>query len=159
MKRFIVIIAAILMWCGTASAQNIRLGDKIPDTNIQSQLGDHLRLVKYEYTCLVFMHSKCEPCKTALPHLHQLTSSLNDKLAIVLLTYESPDMREHLQREYGDYVTSITFDRDKHTFRTFGVNFVPFGVIYNTKSRRIEWFGSIQQLDSKQLEEICNPKK
>lgn len=159
MKKIIIIMAAILIWCGETNAQNIRLGEKIPEISVESVLGDQLRMIKQEYTCLIFMHSKCEPCAKALPDFHKIASPLGDKLAVVLLTNESRDMEEHLQREFGSYVTSIAFDRNKHTYRAFGINFVPFGVIYNTKSRRIEWFGSIQQLDNKQLQTICKPQK
>lgn len=159
MKKIMIIMAAILIWCGKTNAQNIRLGEKIPEISVESVLGDQLRMIKQEYTCLIFMHSKCEPCTKALPDFHKIASPLGDKLAVVLLTNESRDMEDHLQREFGSYVTSIAFDRNKHTYRAFGINFVPFGVIYNTKSRRIEWFGSIQQLDNKQLQTICKPQK
>ena len=159
MKKIMIIMVAFIVWCGQTNAQNIRLGEKIPEISVESVLGDQLRMIKQEYTCLIFMHSKCEPCVKALPDFHKIASPLGDKLAVVLLTNESRDMEEHLQREFGSYVTSIAFDRNKHTYRAFGINFVPFGVIYNTKSRRIEWFGSIQQLDNKQLQTICKPQK
>lgn len=159
MKSIITIMATLLLLCSGVSAQNIRLGEKIPDISVESVLGEELRLIEQEYTCLIFMHSKCEPCIKALPEFHKIAAPLADNMAVVLLTNESRDMEQHLQQAFGAYVTSIAFDRNKHTYRAFGINFVPFGVIYHTKSHRIEWFGSIQQLGDNQLNTICNSKK
>ncbi|MBR2429361.1 MAG: thioredoxin family protein [Alistipes sp.] len=159
MKRIIIIMTTALLWCASANAQNIRLGEKIPEISVESILGEQLRLIEQEYTCLIFMHSKCEPCATALPQFHKIASPISERLAVVLLTNESSDMEEELNQRFGSYVTSIAFDRNKHTYRAFGINFVPFGVIYHTKNRRIEWFGSIQQLDNAQLNAICKTQK
>lgn len=155
MKRALLIIIATLSLCASLSAQNIRLGEKIPEISVESTLGDELRMVTKEHTCIVFMHSQCEPCVTALPALHQAITPHGDKLAVVLLTSETKEMEERLASAFGSYVDALAFDRNNHTYRAFGINFVPFAVIYNTKSRRIEWFGSIQQLDNRTLSSIC----
>ena len=105
------------------------------------------------------MHSQCQPCITALPELHKLTSQYDDKLALVLLTSESKDKEKEIVATFGSYVSAIAFDNNRHTYRSFGINFVPFTVIYNTNSRRIEWFGSMQQLDAKILNSICKTKR
>lgn len=154
MKRVFIILIATLGLCLSASAQNIRLGEKIPEISVTSDYGDDLQLIDKEYTCLIFMHSQCEPCINALPSLHSTTAPYSDALAVVLLTNESSDKRDELTTKFGSYVTTIAFDNSSHTYRAFGINFVPFAVIYNTKSHRIEWFGSIQQLDSKQISNL-----
>ena len=159
MKRVFIILFAILGLCYSASAQNIRLGEKIPEINVESVLGAELRLINEEHTCLIFMHSQCQPCITALPELHKLTSQYDDKLALVLLTSESKDKEKEIVATFGSYVSAIAFDNNRHTYRSFGINFVPFAVIYNTNSRRIEWFGSMQQLDAKILNSICKTKR
>lgn len=155
MKRAFIIIIATLLFCASLSAQNIRLGEKVPEISVESLLGDELRMVTKEHTCIAFMHSQCEPCVTALPTLHQTIAPFSDKLAMILVTNESKEMEEKLKSTFGSYVETIAFDRNNQTYRAFGINFVPFAVIYNTKSRRIEWFGSIQQLDNRVLNSVC----
>ncbi len=155
MRRIYIILVAIIALCSSVSAQNIRLGEKIPEISVESTLGDELRMVTKEHTCIVFMHSQCEPCVTALPALHQAITPHGDKFAVVLLTSETKEMEERLASTFSSYVDALAFDRNNHTYRAFSINFVPFAVIYNTKSRRIEWFGSIQQLDNRILSSIC----
>jgi thiol-disulfide isomerase/thioredoxin len=159
MKRVFIILIAILGLCYTASAQNIRLGEKIPEINVESVLGSELRLIDKDYTCLIFMHSQCEPCVTALPKLYQLTSQYDDKIALVLLTSEAKEREVELLAKFGSYVSAIAFDNNRHTYRSFGINFVPFAVIYNTNSRRIEWFGSTQQIDATVVNDVCKLKR
>lgn len=159
MRYILSIVAAMVVLCTSATAQNIRLGEKIPDVSVESTLGSDLKLVEQEYTCLIFMHSKCEPCETVIPHLHSVASPLTTSLAIVLLTHESKDVEAEIMNKYGHYATAVAFDRNRHTHKSFGINFVPFGVIYHTKSRRIKWFGPLQQLTTKELSMICKTKK
>ena len=159
MRYILSIIAAMVVLCTSATAQNIRLGEKIPDVSVESTVGSDLKLVEQEYTCLIFMHSKCEPCETAIPHLHNAAAPLGERLAIVLITHEDKEAEADITRKYGNYSSAIAFDRNRHTHKSFGINFVPFGVIYHTKSRRIEWFGSLQQLSTAELTKICKTKK
>ncbi len=159
MRYLLSIVAVMVALCSSASAQNIRLGEKIPDINVESTMGSDLKLIEQEYTCLIFMHSKCEPCETAIPYFHSLAAPMTENLAIVLLTHESKEVEAEIARMYKNYFNAIAFDRNRHTHKTFGINFVPFGVIYNTKNRRIEWFGSLQQLNSTELSKICKTKK
>lgn len=158
MRRIYIILVAIIALCSSVSAQNIRLGEKIPEISVESIHGEDLRNIEHEHTCIVFMHSQCQPCIAALPLFYQAAAPYGDRLAIVLLTNEPKEMEEVLAEKFGSFVTSIAFDKGAHTYRSFGINFVPFAVIYNTKSRRIEWFGSMQQLDDNVLNNICKQK-
>jgi thiol-disulfide isomerase/thioredoxin len=158
MRYLLSIIAAMVALCTTTTAQNIRLGEKIPDISVESVVGTDLKLIEQEYTCLIFMHSKCEPCYKAIPALHSAAAPLSDKLAVVLITHETKEVEETITKNFGSYFSTIAFDNNRHTYKAFGINFVPFGVIYNTKSRRIEWFGSVQQLTTAELNKICKTK-
>ena len=153
------IIAAMVVACTSASAQNIRLGDKIPDISVESVVGTELKLIEQEYTCLIFMHSKCEPCFKAIPDFYNVASTIADRLAIVLITHETREAESDIAKNFEGCYNTIAFDNKSNTHKAFGINFVPFGVIYKTKNRRIEWFGSLQQLNVNDLNNICKTKK
>lgn len=159
MRYILSIIALLVALSSSASAQNIRLSEKIPDISVESVVGTELKLIEQEYTCLVFMHSKCEPCFKAIPNLHQAATPLSDRIAVVLITHETREAEATIAENFKGYYQTIVFDDNRQTHKAFGINFVPFCVIYNTKSRRIEWFGSLQQLNTTELNKICKTKK
>ena len=155
MRNLIATLTAVLLLThGTAEAQRLRLGDRVPDISISTMLGTHYEEFTSEHICLIFIHSASEPCVVALDEFIPEAESYANDMTIVLLTNEEPTSENALLNGYINHYTSVAFDSHGHTFHTFGINYVPFGVIFDRKKERAEWFGAIHHLKHKTLEEI-----
>lgn len=159
MRRFITIAFAVLFTASAALAQNIRLGERIPAIDIDATMGTHLDHIETEYVCLVFIHSSSLPCIEALEEFVVVADEVKQQMSVVLITPERHDDEKELLARFVDDNTSVAFDRDYKTFNAFGINFAPFGVIYDTKRCRAQWFGSIQQLDTATLWQITQQRQ
>lgn len=154
MKYLLSIIAAMLVFCSSAEAQRLRLGDRTPDISIGATLGTPMDNILQKYICMVFIHSESAPAVDAADRLCDELISADDDMAIVLLTAEEKTEDNALLNSFVSHNTSVAFDNNHHTFRSFGINYVPFGVIFDKKKQRIEWFGSLQHLDRRVIANI-----
>ena len=154
MKYLLSIIAAMLVFCSSAEAQRLRLGDRTPDISIGATLGTPIDNILQKYICMVFIHSESAPAVDAADRLCDELISAYDDMAIVLLTAEEKTEDNALLNSFVSHNTSVAFDNNHHTFRSFGINYVPFGVIFDKKKQRIEWFGSLQHLDRRAITNI-----
>lgn len=158
MRRLLQIVAIAAMSMALAPtlvcAQNIRLGERIPTIDVHSTMGTELNYIDKEYVCLIFIHSGSLPCVDALDSFEALADSVEERMAVVLITPEQRSSEQDIVARFIDNNTTVAFDKEHKTFKSFGINFVPFGVIYDTKQRRTRWFGSIQQLDESTIRAI-----
>ena len=66
---------------------------------------------------------------------------------------DSADSKDIIQRlDIEDYI--LAFDVDNRTLNAFGIQYVPFAVVYRSKNSRIEWFGPMHHVDDYMLEKI-----
>lgn len=154
MKHLITIVAALLLFCTSAEAQRLRLGDRIPDIATSATLGTPIDDITHSYICMVFIHSESAPAVEAVERLRSEHIGSDDDIAIVLLTAELKTENNALLNNFVSHNTTVAFDNNHHTFRSFGIDYVPFGVIFDTKKERIEWFGSLQHLDREVVDNI-----
>lgn len=154
MKHLITIVAALLLFCTSAEAQRLRLGDRIPDIATSATLGTPIDDITHSYICMVFIHSESAPAVEAVERLRSELIGSDDDIAIVLLTGEPKTDSNALLNNFVSHNTTVAFDNNNHTFRSFGIDYVPFGVIFDTKKERIEWFGSLQHLDREVVDNI-----
>lgn len=154
MKYIISIIAAMLVFCSSAEAQRLRLGDRTPDIAIGTTLGTPIDNITHKYICMVFIHSESAPAVDAADRLCDEVISADDDMAIVLLTAEAETEDNALLNSFVSHNCSVAFDNHNHTFRSFDISYVPFGVIFDSKKHRIEWFGSLQHLDRETIKRI-----
>lgn len=154
MKHLMSIIVAVLLFAGSAEAQRLRLGDRTPDIAASTTLGTSLDDIAHDYVCLAFVHSDSTPCVDAIDRLRSEVIAKDDNIAIVLLTAEEPTTDNELLNAYVGHNSSVAFDHNNHTFNAFGVSYVPFGVIFDKKRHRIEWFGSLQHIDREVIQQI-----
>lgn len=142
--RYVYIILVLLWGIATnVSAQRIRLGERIPEINVQSEYGSKLEYAEQDLMCMVFFHSKCTPCVEAI---QKLNTALYEVMDIALVTAESPELHDTIISRIGTRDFAIAYDIDGKTHKSFGINYVPFAVIYSTHRKRVEWFGPIEQL-------------
>lgn len=157
MRAALLTLLSLILFLTASQAQQIRLGHRIPDVKVISAYGDDLKFINEEYVCLVFAHSESQPCIDALSHLHNISNYLGERMATVLISAED-STKSDIWRGLIDDNIYLTFDDNLRTFRAFGVDFVPFSVIYNTKRHRALWFGSLLQLQPEVLDEIISRK-
>ena len=151
MKKLLCITLAMLLFAVSLNAQTLRIGDRIPTIDVDSSAGSELKLIDAEFTCLIFMHSASEPATTAIRNFSTniLTEEMN--LDVVLLTPEQDGFEEEMLRSITTNSTIVAFDNEGRTFANFGVEHVPFAVVYNTNSRRALWFGPLARLIESEL--------
>ena len=73
---------------------------------------------------------------------------------VVLLTPEQDGFEEEMLRSITTNKTIIAFDNEGHTFANFGVEHIPFAVVYNSDSRKAVWFGPLVRLTEDKLTSI-----
>ncbi|MDE6140784.1 MAG: hypothetical protein K2F95_07535 [Alistipes sp.] len=158
MKRKLWLTTMTLLLSLSAAAQNICLGERIPDIQVASTIGKPLDNISTDYVCLVFFHSESAPCVEAVNSLVGQISRYANAMSVVLLTRELREQKERTLSPYAKDNVTVAFDRYGRTFDNFGIRYVPFCVIYDGKRRKAQWIGSIQQLDQSRLKSIITQK-
>ena len=72
------------------------------------------------------------------------------------MRFAAESNREEIIERLGIEEYIVAFDDNNRTLRAFGINYVPFAVIYRTKNSRVEWFGPMHHLKRDTIEEISN---
>lgn len=158
MEKLLLTFMFIAGIASAASAQSLRLGEPIPDIDIISAMGPELKQMRREFVCLVFVHPDSKPCIEALTKFQEVDNALANDMSVVLITYTGQKNRAIMQ-PFVDRNTTVAFDNKQHTFRNFGIEHVPFSVIYCHKHRRTLWFGTLNQLDRATAEEVIKNHK
>jgi hypothetical protein len=156
MKRFFAILLLLLTVTTAATAQNVIIGERLPDLSLRRWLMD-LEPEQTEYTCYLFYHSESELCKKALSKIKPLIESAEWELGLVIVTKEEYEdagvtLTEHLDDRIG-----VAFDLQGRAFRSLEVNFIPFCVICDRK-RRALWCGNGATLTNSVLDKILTIK-
>ncbi len=154
MKQIVLTIFAIAAMIISSEAQPLRLGGRLPDIDVDSSAGSELKMIDKAYACIIFMHSESQPTLEAIKHFTQLSEPWREDLAVVLLTPEQDGFEQEVLSGFATNDTIMAFDNGFKTFESFNVQHIPFGVIYETRSRRVQWFGSLIQLDNSELKRV-----
>lgn len=158
MKRFVITLTLMLFSVVTrATAENIIVGDKLPDMRVQAWLMD-LQPDKADYTCILFYHSESELCKQSLRQIKRLVKANAPHFNMIIITKEDyasagVSLTEHLADNIG-----VAFDDKGRTFRYFGVKFIPFCVVCDSKNRAV-WCGNGASLNQAVISKILTIKK
>ncbi len=158
MKRKLWLTTIALAFSLAAAAQNICLGERIPDIQLASSIGRSVDDISTDYVCLVFFHSESAPCIEAVDSFIGQAGRYADVMSVVLITGEPREQKEAALKGYAKGGVSVAFDRDGRTFENFGIRYVPFCVIFDTKRRKAQWIGSIPQLDQTKLKSVITQK-
>lgn len=154
MRRVILAALMIVAMHGVSSAQNIRLNERIPAISTISMLGTQFEDIAEEYICLVFVHSESQPCVAAVEEFCKVSHVAKGRMAVVLITPELHDNNYDVLARFIDEQTSVAFDKNRQTFDAFGIEHVPYGVIYEKRRNKALWFGSIRLLTSEIINQI-----
>lgn len=83
-----------------ATAQNIALGERVPELKIQTWL-DNRQPEPAPTTYIEFFHSTNPACKTSLERLKEITGKSGTKLRVIIVTKEDPAKIAPLLRPYS----------------------------------------------------------
>ena len=130
-----------------ATAQNIALGERVPELKIQTWL-DNRQPEPAPTTYIEFFHSTNPACKTSLERLKEITGKSGTKLRVIVVTKEDPAKIAPLLRPYLSERISVGLNAEK-SFTAFGVSYLPFGVLTDAKNRTL-WMGNSLQINEKE---------
>ena len=72
MKKLLAISLMLLLTAISAGAQNIRLGERVPDIDARTLTGEQLNNIKTSHVCLIFTHFDSAPANEALVELFDI---------------------------------------------------------------------------------------
>ena len=150
MKKALLILSfALASALGSVTAQNVVLGDRVPDLKVSKWLDDR-QPAAAPATYIEFFHSSNPACVTSLDKLKKLTGKLGTKLRVIVVTKEDPAKITSLLKPYLSQQISVALGAEKG-FTAFGVTYVPFGVLTDAKNRAV-WMGNSLQFNEKLIE-------
>ncbi|WP_418426362.1 hypothetical protein [Alistipes sp.] len=151
MKKALLILSfALASAAGSATAQNVVLGDRVPDLKAPKWLDDR-QPAAAPATYIEFFHSSNPACVTSLDKLKKLTGKLGTKLRVIVVTKEDPAKIASLLKPYLSQQIGVALGAEKG-FTAFGVTYVPFGVLTDAKNRAV-WMGNSLQFNEKLIEQ------
>ena len=133
-----------------ATAQNIALGERVPELKIQTWL-DNRQPEPAPTTYIEFFHSTNPACKTSLERLKEITGKSGTKLRVIVVTKEDAAKVTPLLRPYLSKRIGAALGTEK-AFTAFGVTYVPFGVLTDARNRAT-WMGNSLQFNEKLIEQ------
>ena len=150
MKKALLILSfALASAIGSVTAQNVVLGDRVPELKVSKWLDDR-QPAAAPATYIEFFHSSNPACVTSLDKLKKLTGKLGTKLRVIVVTKEDPAKITSLLRPYLSQQIGVALGAEKG-FTAFGVTYVPFGVLTDAKNRAV-WMGNSLQFNEKLIE-------
>ena len=150
MKKALLILSfALASAAGSATAQNVVLGDRVPDLKVSKWLDDR-QPAAAPATYIEFFHSSNPACVTSLDKLKKLTGKLGTKRRVIVVTKEDPAKIAPLLKPYLSQQIGVALGAEKG-FTAFGVTYVPFGVLTDAKNRAV-WMGNSLQFNEKLIE-------
>ena len=156
MKQILMILFFVLTSLTTASAQNIIVGERLPEFSLRKWLMD-LPPERSEYTCYLFYHSESALCAKSLNTIKPLIKEANAQLNLIIVTKEEYKDAGVTLTEHLDDNIYVAFDLQGRAFRSIGVDFIPFCVICD-KKRRAMWCGNTMTLTQSVLDKILTTK-
>ena len=133
-----------------ATAQNIALGERVPELKIQTWR-DNRQPEPAPTTYIEFFHSTNPACKTSLERLKEITGKSGTKLRVIVVTKEDAAKVTPLLRPYLSKRIGAALGTEK-AFTAFGVTYVPFGVLTDARNRAM-WMGNSLQFNEKLIEQ------
>lgn len=150
MKKVLLIVLFVTgIACG-AAAQNIVLGERVPELKAAAWLNDR-EPVPAPMTYIEFFHSTNPSCLHSVKRLNELTTRMNGRICVIVVTKEDPEKVAQLIGAYQNKRFFIALRADKG-FELFGVAYVPSGVLVDPRNRAL-WMGNSLQFTEKTIEQ------
>lgn len=141
MKRVMLLTALLGLLAAASPAQNIVLGERVPDLRSAVWLGGR-QPAAAPFTYVEFYHTSLRGGEASLANLEALARKLGTKLRVVVVTREKKEEIEGalapLLRRSDRF--GVVLDGARY-FASYGVSYLPFGVLTDAKNRAL-WMGN-----------------
>lgn len=149
-KMFLMLLLSLAS-AGSAAAQHIALGERIPEFRSATWLDGH-EPQQAPLTWILFFHSANPACRTSLERLGPLRALSGELMQAVIVVCEENASTESLLRPLLSDRTAVALDPERKIFAAFGVNYVPYGVLADARNRAL-WQGNALRLDNSIIEQ------
>ena len=140
MKRTIFLTLLALVASLAVRAQEIVIGERVPDFRPTEWLGAQPSEDDRRATLLVFYHTESQPCVETLPHIDSLACAMKNERVIVV----AMEPKERIAPSLARYMSErfyVAIDLSERVFKSYGIRYVPFGVLVDPKGRA-QWIGN-----------------
>lgn len=140
MKRTIFLTLVALVASLAVRAQEIVIGERVPDFRPTEWLGAQPSEDDRRATFLVFYHTESQPCVETLPHIDSLARAMKNERVIVV----AMEPKERIAPSLARYMSErfyVAIDLSERVFKSYGIRYVPFGVLVDPKGRA-QWIGN-----------------
>lgn len=142
MKKIVIAFFTTLLAAAGVSAQTVIIGEKAPDIKVSQWISGGTK--NNTATLLEFFYSQSEPSKKRLPILDAIARQHGGKLNIIVISKEDPGKVAPLI-DGNNYSFSVAIDDSGKTFSSYGIQYLPFSVLTDSKGR-VVWSGNSSQL-------------
>lgn len=149
-KVMLILLLALATPAAAVVAQNIALGEKVPEMKVASWLGDR-QPQSAALTYIEFFHSSNPSGIASVERLKELSDKLGARMRVIVLTREDRERIAPLLEKYLSPRLAVGFDPSGRIFTAFGVTYLPFGVLTDAKMRAL-WLGNSLQLTPELIE-------
>ena len=146
-KVLLTLLLALALPVAAAEAQNIALGERVPEVKVPAWLRGGKPAATPGLTYVEFFHSSNPACTASLEQLRAITDKLGAKLHVVVVTRENEEKIAPLLSPF----LSVALDTGGRIFSAFNVQYVPFGVLVDSRNRAL-WMGNSLQLTPEIIE-------
>ncbi len=146
-QRFFLLLFVWTISFFPLRAQNAALGQKVPVIQAEAWL-DGVRPASAPLTVLTFFTVSNPACEQTLGHLHALTERADNRLRVIVVTRDDEAKIAPLMAPYLSPRMSVAFDAGGKIFKSFGVEYVPFGLLIDARNR-VLWQGNPLRLTEK----------
>ena len=144
MKKTLFLIAALACMAFGAKAQRLIIGERAPELRISQWLGEIRPADEHKARLVEFFHSSNKICLERLQVLDELAQKYGNSLEVIVFAKEpSTKIIEVVQPAERKFATAL--DDAGRTFTLYGVRFVPFTVLTDSRGR-VVWFGNPSSL-------------
>lgn len=143
-KIVFMLLAALASVPAAAVAQNIALGERMPEPKVQSWL-DGREPAPAPLTYVEFFHSASRNSMESVRHLEWLSGQMGDRMRVIILVHEPEEKIAPLLTPCLSDRISVGLDPNGRLFAAYNVAYVPFGVLLGPRSRA-RWMGNTLQL-------------
>ncbi|MDL2230709.1 TlpA family protein disulfide reductase [Alistipes sp. OttesenSCG-928-L06] len=144
MKKLILSILISLLTVAAAQAQRLVIGERAPEVRVSEWVSGGAAAVAGKPYLLDFFHSSNDQCVANLPKLNDFQRAYSGRLTVVVIARETADKVTPFVAGKG-YGFHVGLDEGGKTFANYGVRFVPFAVLVDTKGKLV-WTGNAATL-------------
>ena len=156
MKRFFYILCAVLLTltAGSAGAQNIPIGRRIPDVRPQTWLHGVRPVRDSKFTCIEFYHPASSRSRANIDSLMVLTDKLlrKDFQVIVVAAGDEQTVGKQLETPLDEGIP-VGLDSTGECFKALGVTYLPASIIIDDR-QKIVWAGDSRTLTPQMIQNL-----